>query len=178
MARSLSEGSKPLGRIWIDCPPSVMTAGLEQAFRERARVHWGSEPPEDIPSSIIVCASGQEGLSETVERYRELSPDTPPILIFGTHLDLPLARDSLRAGAGGFVHAGMTPEQLVRAVEVAIDGELVAPRELLRYLIVEEEPVNLGVLSARQKEILELVVDGLSNAEIAGRLFLAESTVK
>ena len=115
---------------------------------------------------------------ENIARFQELSPDTVPILVFGSRLELPLARAAIRAGASGFVHAGMTPGQVVRAVEVATKGELVAPRELIRYLIVEAEPANANLLSARQREILELVVEGLSNAKIARQLFLSESTVK
>jgi DNA-binding NarL/FixJ family response regulator len=53
----------------------------------------------------------------------------------------------------------MTPEQLARAIAVAEKGELVAPRELLPYLLTQEEPVDIYLLSARQREILELVVE-------------------
>ncbi len=52
------------------------------------------------------------------------------------------------------------------------------PREPLRQWMDEQRPPDLSVLSARQKEILELVADGLTNAEIAGRLFLSGSTIK
>jgi DNA-binding NarL/FixJ family response regulator len=113
-----------------------------------------------------------------VERHRQLSPSAAPILVFGWHLDLPLARAAIRAGASGFIHAGMTPAQLARAVAVAAKGELVAPRELLPYLLTQEEPVDTYLLSARQREVLELVVEGLTNAQIAGRMFLSESTIK
>jgi DNA-binding NarL/FixJ family response regulator len=89
----------------------------------------------EVPSSVILYASGQEDLSESIERHREVSPDKPPILVFGPHLDLALARDALRAGASGFVHAGMIPNQLLRVVAVAAKGELVAPRELLKRLV-------------------------------------------
>jgi DNA-binding NarL/FixJ family response regulator len=138
----------------------------------------GTGPPGEVPSSVILYASGYEDLSESSERHREVSQDKPPILVFGPHLDLPLARDALRTGASGFVHARMMPNQLLRAVAVATKGELVAPRELHKYVLSEEEPANLGHLSARQREILGYVVEGLSNAEIARRLFLTESTIK
>ena len=58
----------------------------------------------------------------------------------------------------------MHPAQLLRAVEVVQRGELAAPRGLLRYyLLSEKESPKIGELSARQREILEMVVEGLSN---------------
>jgi DNA-binding NarL/FixJ family response regulator len=169
---------KPLGVVWVECPRSVVTAGLVRALENKATVHQGPKPSGDVPSCVILCANGHESLSERVQFYRELCPDPPPVVVFGTQLDLPLARDALRAGASGFVHAEMTPDQLVRAVSVAARGELVAPRELLRYVLIEDQSGDLAALSARQREILGYVVEGLSNAEIGRRLYLSESTIK
>src|SRR5919202_367253 len=169
---------KPLGLIWVDCPRSVVTAGLVRALEERTRVHKGPKPPGDAPSCVILCATGHEGLSERVGFYRELSPNAPPVVVFCPQLDLPLARDALQAGASGFVHAEMKPDQLVRALAVAARGELVAPRELLRYVLTKDHSGDLAALSARQREILGYVVEGLSNAEIGRRLYLSESTIK
>jgi DNA-binding NarL/FixJ family response regulator len=178
MMRDPQGSPKPLGLVWVDCPRSVVSAGLVQALEKRATVHQGLKPPGDVPSCIILCANRLEGLSERVKFYQELSPDAPPIVVFGPQLDLPLARDALQAGASGFVHAQMTPDQLVRAVTVAARGELVAPRELLRYVLTNDHSGDLASLSVRQREILGYVVEGLSNAEIGRRLYLSESTIK
>jgi DNA-binding NarL/FixJ family response regulator len=156
----------------------VVVAGLVRALEEQATVYVGSKRPEGI-SCIMICArEEEEDLSERIKQLEDADSHATPILVFGSHLNLPLARDALRAGASGFVHAGMTPDQLVRAVSVAIKGETVAPRQLLGYLLDQDEPANLGALSARQREILGYVAEGLSNAEIASALFLSESTIK
>jgi DNA-binding NarL/FixJ family response regulator len=181
--REGTSAAKPLGVVWVDCPHSVVRDGLVRALKKQARVHQGPKPPEDVPSCVILCANSHEGLSERVEFYRELSPDAPPVVVFGPQLDLPLARDALQAGASGFVHAEMMPDQLVRALAVATKGELVAPRELLEYVLTTDYSAtdysgDLAALSVRQREILGHVVEGLSNAEIARRLYLSESTIK
>jgi len=172
------DNPKPLGLVWVDCPRSVVGAGLVRALEEKARVHQGPKPPGDVPSCIIFCANGDKDVSERVEFYQGSSPNVPPIVVFSPQLDLPLARDALQAGASGFVHAEMMPDQLVRAVAVAARGELVAPRELLRYVLTKDNSGDLAALSARQREILGYVVEGLSNAEIGRRLYLSESTIK
>src|SRR5215217_215757 len=178
MMRVPQDGPRSLGLVWVDCPPTVVSAGLVRALEKRATVHQGLKPPRDVPSCIILCANSHEGLSERLEFYREQSPDAPPVVVFSPQLDLPLARDALQAGASGFVHAEMMPDQLVRALAVAAKGELVAPRELLRYVLTNDQSGDLAALSIRQREILGYVVEGLSNAEIGRRLYLSESTIK
>jgi DNA-binding NarL/FixJ family response regulator len=178
MMREPQDSPRSLGLVWIDCPRSVVSAGLVRALEKRATVHQGLKPPKDVPSCIILCANRHEGLSERVKFYQELNPDAPPIVVFGPQLDLPLAREALQAGASGFVHAEMMPDQLLRALAVAVRGELVAPRELLRYVLTNDQSGDLAALSARQREILGHVVEGLSNAEIGRRLYLSESTIK
>ena len=118
-----------------------------------------------------------QGLADGIERTRGANPDIS-ILVFSLHVDLPLARAALRSGARGFVHAGMDLDQTIRAVEVAARGEIVAPRKLLEYLIANEDTADFATLTPRQREILTLVAEGSSNAQIAKRLYLSESTVK
>jgi len=73
----------------------------------------------------------------------------------------------------------MGPEQVLRAVGAALRGETVLPRCLLSEWVDEQRTPDLGaLLSARQREILELVAEGSTNAEVAGHLFLSESTIK
>ena len=89
-----------------------------------------------------------------------------------------LGRAALGAGARGFVHAEMGPGQIARAVRVAVEGEVVLPRGLLEELVAKVRQPDLSVLRPRQREVLDLVAEGLPNAEIARRLYVSESSVK
>jgi DNA-binding NarL/FixJ family response regulator len=92
---------------------------------------------------------------------------------------------AIRAGASGFLLKDVPPQQLVDAIRVVAAGEaLLAPtvtRRLLDRFARDLSPpstVSLEALTEREREILTLVAQGLSNAEIAERLVVGESTVK
>jgi DNA-binding NarL/FixJ family response regulator len=93
---------------------------------------------------------------------------------------------AIRAGASGFLLKDAPPAQLIDAVRVIADGDaLLAPtvtRRLLdrfaRALDDGSPPPALDELTGRELEILRLVAQGLSNAEIAERLVVGETTVK
>ncbi|QDB80641.1 response regulator transcription factor [Georgenia sp. 311] len=97
----------------------------------------------------------------------------------------------LRAGASGFLLKDTPPETLVAAIRTVADGDaVVSPRVTRRMLELfgerlpatsATEPPDDGVLSSlttREREVLGLVAEGLSNGEIAARLLVSEATVK
>ena len=171
---------KPLGLVWVLSPSySITTEGLKKVLEGKAEVRIGGQSCAGSPSCVVLYAGRlQEGCLEGMGRIRELYPGVP-LLVLGSQLDLGLASSALKDGADGFVHAMMHPAQVLRAVEVVQKGELAAPRQLLRwYFLSQKENPKIGGLSARQREILEMVVEGLSNAQIAWRLYLSESTIK
>jgi DNA-binding NarL/FixJ family response regulator len=174
-----TSAAKLLGLVWVLTPSySITTEGLKQVLKGKADVCIGGESCAGSPTCVVLYAGGmQEGCLNSIRRIRELYPGVP-VLVLGSQLDLGLAWATLKNGADGFVHAQMHPAQVLRAVEVVQKGELAAPRQLLRYLLHQNEKPEIGDLTARGREILEMVVEGLSNAQIAGRLYLSESTIK
>jgi DNA-binding NarL/FixJ family response regulator len=168
--------TKSLGLVWIMCPYPTLLLGLEQVLKAEGHVHGVPEVTDEGPPSIVILCSSGEKLTSKI-RYLRARAQGAPILVFGAGADLPLARAALEAGARGFVHMGMQSAQIVRALRLACEGELVVPRELMTGLVGHASP-KLSALTARQREILELVAEGLTNAQIAERLFLSEYTVK
>ena len=172
------------GTVWIKDTSSLLSIGLEITLKKSGtRVHRGAGIPQGAaPSVIVYCIEGEEDdLTSWVRELKELAPDAA-IVIFGASADLSLARAAVLAGAEGFLHAGMPAEQIARALHKAHDGEEVLPRDLLMGLVSEmvakEREPDLYSLGSRKVEILEMVAEGLSNAQIAKRLYLSESTVK
>ena len=93
---------------------------------------------------------------------------------------------AIRAGASGFLLKDTPPDDLVHAVRVVAGGDALLAPSVTRQLIEEfaagssdlAEIPGLADLTERETEVLELIARGLSNAEIAGRLYLGETTVK
>ena len=118
---------------------------------------------------------------------RVTASDAPPKVLILTTFDLDeYVYDALRAGASGFLLKDRPPEELVAAVRIVASGEALLAPSVTRRLIAEfasrPEPViapaGFDELTEREREVLVLMAQGASNAEIAGRLFVAETTVK
>ena len=152
---------RPLGTVWIDCPHQLLSGKLEGALRaDAAGIHRGPKPPRQLPSAVVCYAA-----DDVVARARTILASCPgtPLLVLGPSADLSLARAALRAGARGFIRAGMGPGRIARALRVAVEGEVVLPRGLLEELMAEVRQPDLSVLGPRQREVLDLVAEGLGD---------------
>jgi DNA-binding NarL/FixJ family response regulator len=115
------------------------------------------------------------------------APDAPRVIVLTTFDTDAEAFASLRAGASGFLLKIAPPEELLTAIRTVAEGDaVVAPRVTRRLLDryaatfgPEREPdAGWLTLTDREREVVLLIVQGLSNGEIAARLVIAEATVK
>jgi DNA-binding NarL/FixJ family response regulator len=90
---------------------------------------------------------------------------------------------ALRAGASGFLLKDVAPEDLMAAIRVVAAGEALLAPSVTRRLIerfggARPDPSQLDVLTEREREVLALVAQGLSNAEIGERIHVSHATAK
>ncbi|MFJ6486191.1 MULTISPECIES: response regulator transcription factor [unclassified Streptomyces] len=125
-----------------------------------------------------------------LEATREIvAADTDAKVLVLTTFDLDeYVYQALRAGASGFLLKDASARQLADGVRVVAAGEALLAPSVTKRLIVEfskisqarklADPSGAGELTERETEVLVLIAQGLSNAEIADRLVVAESTIK
>ncbi|MER6036331.1 MULTISPECIES: response regulator transcription factor [unclassified Streptomyces] len=125
-----------------------------------------------------------------IEATRRITADHPDVRVLVlTTFDLDeYVYQALRAGASGFLLKDASADQLAEAVRVVAAGDALLAPGVTRRLIAEFSRLDgtprpplmrrVGALTERETEVLTLIAQGLSNAEIAGRLVVAEQTVK
>jgi DNA-binding NarL/FixJ family response regulator len=102
----------------------------------------------------------------------------PGIFILGlsTFNQQSFIRKMMDNGASGYVLKNVTREELVEAITTIVKGKLYLSHEAARSLRSTEEP-GLPVLTRREKEVLSLIADGMTNNEVAEKLFISTTTV-
>jgi DNA-binding NarL/FixJ family response regulator len=174
-------------RLVLDAQPDMRVVGEAGDGATAVRMTQATQP--DIVL-MDVRMPGMDGIEAT--RQIVAAASTTRVLILTTFDLDEYAYAGLRAGASGFLLKDVPPPELMSAIRAVASGDAVVAPRVTRRLINAflphlpdpatasrpDPPPEVAALTPREREILTEIAAGLSNAEIAAQLVLAEATVK
>lgn len=171
-------------RMILESQPDIEVVGEAGNGSEAADVARRRHPDVVLMDVRMPVLDGIEG---TRLITRDSSGPVPRVVILTTYELDEYVFEALAAGASAFLLKHARPEELVSAIRVVAAGDALLAPSVTRRLIEEfgrrsppplRPPVRLSALTERELEVLRLVARGLTNAEIATRLHVGETTVK
>ena len=181
----MAPGAKRPPRCLIVDDHPVVRAGvravLEQAFDDvevsdaESIDHVAEAATEDGPPDVVIIDPWRAGVDvgEIVGRLQKQVK--APIVIFTSDGGARLLAEALKAGVKGYVRKDSPSEDLVRAIEAARTGEFYVDPGLSSTIVLDEGD---RTLSARQREILQMLADGMQTDAVAEKLGLSTETVR
>lgn len=166
-------------RAFLDLQPDLTVIG--EADSGESAVRMAAELAPDVALMDLVMP-GIGGV-EATRQVKQASPHTQIIVLTSYHED-EFIFPALRAGALSYVLKDVGPDELADTVRRAARGESVLHPRVAARVVQElrgarrDAPNLFTDLSDRELEVLRLIADGLSNAEIAAKLIISEKTVK
>ncbi|MFF4888991.1 response regulator [Micromonospora chersina] len=171
-------------RMVLDSQPDLAVVGEAIDGADALRVLDRVEADVVVMDLRMPTMDGVEATRRICARPAGGRPRVLVLTTFDTEAD---AFAALRAGASGFLLKNVPPEDLLAAIRVVAEGDSVVAPSITRRLLdrfapqlgpAPAEDPRLAQLTEREREVLLLVAQGLSNAEIAARVHVAEATVK
>jgi DNA-binding NarL/FixJ family response regulator len=187
-------------RVVIVDDQSLVRAGFRMVLASQPDIEVVGEAGDGVEAlrllagvrADVVVMDIRMPIMDGVEATRRLcggerNGGTPRVLVLTTFDTDADAFAALQAGASGFLLKNVPPEDLLSAIRVVAGGEAVVAPRITRRLLdrfagqLAPRPGDAGrleQLTDREREVLLLVAQGMSNLEIAERLYVAETTVK
>ena len=147
-----------------------------------------TESAQLVPDVVVmdIRMPGTDGIQATAQVIRQ--PTAPRVLVLTTYDLDEYVYDALAAGASGFLLKDARPEELVDGVRVIAAGDALLAPAVTRRLIglfvtgaharVRRHDARLDALTEREREVLGLLAQGMSNAEISAALHVSGNTTK
>ncbi|MGD1219683.1 response regulator [Streptomyces krungchingensis] len=170
----------------LNAAPGVEVVGEAEDGDEAVRLAAETRPDVVL---MDIRMPGTNGIRATERILAEAAEPAPRILVLTTFDLDEYVYGALRAGASGFLLKDSGPERLLAAVAAVGGGDTLFAPSVTRRLVEAfarqagaapdaAPPPDLAALTSRELEVLKLIAGGLSNLEIADRLYISEATVK